>query len=433
MVNVAFGTDGIRGRSGEFPIVPEVAHAVGRAAVKLARRFGGESVLIGRDGRPSGVELARAVGQGVIDAGGSARDAGVVPTSAVQVGVADGLAAVGVMVTASHNPESDNGFKVIGPGGRKLDDPTAADVEVWLTDPPPTTAGFGAPEDLADRVRRGWRARFVACAGDLSALRGRRIVIDLANGASNAVRDLVTELVPAEIVWIGTDGVVNDGVGTEHLAHLQTKVAGVGCVGGFAVDGDGDRCRLVDQNGVEISGDAVTWRLALDAQVEALAVTVMSSGSLEKLLPGVRVVRTPVGDRFLRQVMDQQDLPLGAEESGHVLFGEHPGGDGLLTGVRALLAAFRSAPTLADAFGGFVPMPRKTTRVVARAQPPLDDLVAVQRARAAGLERLGPHGKVFLRYSGTEPVLRILVEGEPQAAVDAVSAAVTSAASKALS
>jgi phosphoglucosamine mutase len=430
VASIRFGTDGIRGPAGTPPIVPEVARRIGRAAVKLAAGTG-VRVLVARDPRPSGADLADAVGRGVIDAGGIAADAGIVPTAAVQIAIAAGLADVGVMVTASHNPAEDNGFKVLGAGGRKLDDGESARVEAWL-DAPPVPARTGNVRTVSDEVRAEWRRRLALATGDLSPLAGRRIAIDCANGALSEVRELVTDLVPAEIVWLGTAGPINDGCGSEHLAHLSTRVRERGCQGGFAVDGDADRCRVVDELGREVPGDAVTWRLAVDRSASGLAVTVMSNGALERQLPGVRIVRTPVGDRFLREAMDRDRLPLGAEESGHVLFADHPGGDGLLCGLRALSAAFRASPTLSDAFASFVPLPRKLTKLVVKSRPPLEGVVPVQRARTVGLERLGPFGRVFLRYSGTEPVLRILVEGEPATVVDAVSAAVTSAAARAL-
>lgn len=431
-MHITFGTDGIRGTVGEWPIVPEVGQRVGRAAVKLARALGGSSVVIGRDPRPSGVPLARAVAAGVVDAGGLPRDGGIVPTPAVQLAVAQGTGTVGVMVTASHNPEQDNGFKIVGRGGRKLDDPTCRELEGWLGEEPPPER-TGAIEDVAAEVRAGWRARVAALAGDLSALAGRRIVVDCANGALAAVWDEVAALVPAEVVCTGMGGEVNGQVGSEHLDHLRRTVREIGAAGGFAVDGDGDRCRIVDEHGAEVPGDTVLWRLAADQRLRTLVVTVMSNGALESHLPTARVLRAQVGDRYVRELMDREGALLGGEESGHVIFGDHPGGDGLLTGLRALAAALRAGPTLSAGFAGFEPLARRVTKVKVRERLPLDEVVALQRARAVGLERLGPAGRVYLRYSGTEPVLRVLVEGEPVTVVEAVSAAVTSAASKALS
>lgn len=421
MGRIEFGTDGIRGPYGAWPIVPEVAGRVGRAAALLARSLGGDAVLIARDPRPSGASLAMAVAAGVAGAGGRALDAGVVPTAALQVGVADGLAASGVMITASHNEAADNGFKIVGAGGRKLDDAGVARVEAWLAEP--ASPGEGA-EEVSAATRAAWAARLIERAGDLSPLAGRRIVVDCANGAALAVAEVIATLVP-EVVLVGTSGPVNGGVGSEHLAHLQGHVRGA--AGGFAVDGDADRCRLVDEAGREVSGDAVLWRLARDLGASELVATVMSNGALERHLPGVRIVRTPVGDRHVREAMDRGGAVVGGEESGHVILGDHPGGDGILTGLRALAAAFRAAPTVSEAFAEFVPLPRRLTKVRVRERGPLELL---EPARAEGLARLGPHGRVFLRYSGTEPVLRVLVEGEGP--VDEVSAAVTAAAQRVL-
>lgn len=432
MATIAFGTDGIRGEAGQFPITPEVAHRVGRAALRLAQTLGGQRVLVARDPRPSGVQLVASVAAGIAEGGGQAADAGIISTAALQTAIDEGLGTVGVMVTASHNPESDNGFKMLGARGRKLDDQAIEAVEQWLDAPEPPAGASFPIEDVRDAVRACWMRSLQRSVGDLSSLRGRKFVIDLANGALAPLREHIEALIPAEIIWLGTQGPVNGGVGSEHLDALSEAVRGNGCVGGFAVDGDADRCRLVDEAGREIPGDAVLWRLATDMSASGIAVTIMSNGALERLLPGVRVVRTAVGDRSVREAMDREGLLLGGEESGHVLFSDHPGGDGLLCGLRALVAAFRAAPSLSLAFSSFQSLPRKITKVKAKTQIPIDRLIAVQRARLAGLERLGPYGRVFLRYSGTEPALRILVEGEPVSAVEAVSASVTSAAARVL-
>lgn len=424
MTRVAFGTDGVRGTAGDWPVVPDVARSVGRATARLGRR-----VLLGRDPRPSGDGLVAALADGVVEEGGLALDAGVVPTAALQVALAEGLGDAAVMVTASHNPEDDNGFKVLGAGGRKPDDALAAQLEAWIAlDSPPCPGGSRGRVD----VESGWRRAVAARAGDLAVLRGRRIAVDLANGAALGVRGWLGEVAPAELVWLGTDGPVNDGCGTEHLGHLARAVVRERCDGGFAVDGDADRCRLVDERGAEVPGDAITWLLARALAVSGLAATVMSNGALERALPGVRVVRTPVGDRHLREAMDREGLGLGAEESGHVLFADHPGGDGVLCGLRALGAAFAAEATLSGAFRPFVPLPRRLAKLAVRARAPLEEVEPVVRARAEALGGLGSHGRVFLRYSGTEPVLRILVEGEPAEAVDAAADRVMAACREAL-
>jgi len=427
---VAFGTDGIRGPAGAFPVVPEVARGVGRAALAEARDA---VVLVGRDRRPSGAKLQQDVVAGIVAAGGTALVAGVVPTAALQIALAEGVAGAGVMVTASHNPASDNGFKVLLARGRKPDDAEAAVIAGVIASPELPARSAGTARDAERLVRDTWGRAVAAAAGDLSPLAGRRIAIDLANGAAVSVRREIESLVPTLIHWIGAgEGAINDGCGTEHLETLAEAVRSEGLDGGFAVDGDADRCRLVDGSGAEITGDAVLWRLALHLRAPAMAVTVMSTGALESLLPGVRVVRTAVGDRYVREAMERGALPLGGEDSGHVLFGDHAGGDGVLTGLRALVAGFSAAPDLARAYAPFQPWPRTVRSVAVARRPPISTVPALVAAERDAVARLGPRGRTLLRYSGTEPVIRILVEGTDAAAVAAVGDDLAAAARREL-
>jgi phosphoglucosamine mutase len=248
------------------------------------------------------------------------------------------------------------------------------------------------------------------------------VAIDLAHGAAAPCTRWLAEHTDVDWVILGEGtGVVNDGVGSENLAHLGRVVVEQGCVAGFAVDGDADRCRLVDEHGRPVPGDAVTWLLARHVKATHIAVTVMSNGALEISLPDTRVVRTPVGDRFLREAMDREPLQLGAEESGHVLFDDYPSGDGLVTGLRALSALLATGEPASEVLSGFTPLPRRLTKVPVSARPPLDEVDAIVAARARGLEALGPGGRVFLRYSGTEAYMRVLVEGREASAVAHVS------------
>lgn len=399
-----------------------------------AARWGGigHGVVIGRDPRSSGYRLAEAVASGVRGSGGRPVDGGVVPTAAVQVALAEGIGRVGVMITASHNPDGDNGFKLLGVGGRKPDDDTCVTLAAWMDEEPRSRATPPGEELVDGSVARAWLRALAARCPELSALAGKRVAIDLGNGAASPHREALERWLPCQVVWLGASGRVNDGCGTEHLETLRDAVISSACDAGFALDGDADRCRLVDERGAEVAGDAMTWLLARSLDVSRLAVTVMSNGALEGLLPGVAVVRTPVGDRHLREAMDRDGIALGAEESGHVLFGDHPGGDGILTGVRALCAAWRRAHAVSAATAGFVAWPRRTARVRVSARPALDELVELQDARRVGEAALGRAGRVHLRYSGTEPVLRILVEGRDSQVVDRVHEQVVAAARAAL-
>ncbi len=429
---IRFGTDGIRGHAGQGAITAETAAAVGRSAARWALDAGTGRVVIGRDTRPSGPMLEDAVSAGVAAAGGEARIAGVLPTAAIAHALAEGLADTGVMITASHNPWPDNGFKVLLPGGRKPDDADAARLEEWIAEPS-TLHATGSQLDISRTAAQAYRSALRSAAGDLSALGRRAIAVDLANGAASSMVNFLRDLVPGQTVILGADGgPTNEGVGSEHPEALCAAVVEHGCYAGIAVDGDADRCRLVDGRGEVVAGDALAWLLAYHGKVDALAVTVMSNQGLEASLPGVRLVRTPVGDRHLAAAMRADGLPLGAEESGHVLFADGlVAGDGLLTGLRALALAARHGP-LHEVLVGYRPLPRQLAKVRVARRPPLHEVPALVAACAAGEARLGEHGRVFIRYSGTEPVLRVLVEGAEEA-VGPVLDAVVAAAREALS
>jgi phosphoglucosamine mutase len=406
-----FGTDGIRGLAGQHPIDVEGAIRVGRAAARLSRANGSAEVLVAHDTRPSGPMLAAAVAAGVAGEGALAVQVGIAPTPALAVALADGEAGAGVMITASHNPWPDNGFKLLSASGRKLTDEENVSVEGWLgTDE--HNGGVGLLQ--RGRITDGWLARLAAL--DLERLEGRRIAVDLAQGAGTVAREWL-ERAPFDVVFVEGDR-INDGVGSEHPGRLAHTVVDAGCDAGIAIDGDGDRCLLVDETGSVVPGDALTWHLARVLGVDALAVTVMSTGALGPALPGVRLHVTPVGDRHLQAAMRDHGLPLAAEESGHVLFADHPGGDGLFVGLRAL--AHATFP-LSEDLAAFTPWPRVKSKVRVEEREPLEQLSAVQAAIRTGEAALGDGGRVFLRYSGTEPVLRILVEGREAAAVDAVA------------
>lgn len=422
-----FGTDGIRGRAGVAPIDAHGARAVGSAAARWAWQVGRGRVLVGRDTRPSGEELAIEVGQGVVRAGGAAWWAGVVPTAALQAALGAELADVGVMVTASHNPAEDNGFKVLGPGGRKPDDAETAHLEALLGEP-----GSGCGGSVGDAAAATWEAYgalWGRALGDTALLRGRRVVVDLAHGAAVGTRTWIERLVPGvEWAWLGAgDGVINDGCGSEHPQRLADAVRAGGFDAGLAVDGDADRCLLVDERGEVVPGDALLGVLAVGQP--RLVVTVMSSTALEAALPGVEIVRTGVGDRLVAEAMRACGAPLGGEESGHVLFADAlPGGDGLLTGLRALRAAWGRADRLSAALAPFLPFPRRLTKVRAPRREIGEEVAPVVAEAEA---RLGP-GRVFIRWSGTEPVLRVLVEGPEAGVVAEESERVTRACARVL-
>ncbi len=431
---IRFGTDGIRGRAGTWPCTVEVALSIGRAAARFAMERGQGRVLVTRDPRPSGDLLSRAVLVGISAQGATALDGGMLPTSALGAGLANDLADVGVMVTASHNPHPDNGFKVLVSGGRKLTDEETAKFEDWLSEPP-SDGPMGTLIDVHQAARLAYYTALSDALPRRNRLAGRRIAVDLANGAGQASRDWLEAQVPVEWVFIGDDpeGMPNDGVGSEHPEALARAVVENRCDAGIALDGDADRCRLVDERGQVVPGDAIPWMLTRALGHASLAVTVMSNGALELALPGTHIVRTPVGDRHLAYVMAEQGIPLGAEESGHVLFADGlPGGDGLVTGLRTLGLALQVGG-LSDIVGRFDLLPSRKAKVPITNKPPLESLTDLQQAVKAAEDGLGPGGRVFLRYSGTEPVLRILVEGQDADEVERVTEQMGDLVRKALS
>lgn len=426
-MNVEFGTDGIRGRAGENPCTEEVGRALGAAIVRV---LGASRVLVVRDPRPSGPALGRAVAEGVRHAGGEPFDGGMLPTSGLAAALAAGFADAGVMITASHNPVDDNGFKVLNGEGRKLSDAQNRAIEEALAGAvaPPSPV---EPASMERLVHFNYERALSQAVGPLGPLAGKRIAVDLANGASRAVLRWIESL-GFEVVQVDGLGLVNDGVGSEHPERACAVVIDGTCDAGLLVDGDGDRCRLVDERGQVVDGDALAWLLTTGRKATSLAVTVMSTTALESALPNVRITRTPVGDRHLSEAIARGDAELGVEESGHAVFNDAlPTGDGLVTGLRALEYAFARGGTLSAAID-FSPFPRRLTKVRVGRRPPVEDVPALVLGQQVGEEALGAFGRVFLRYSGTEPVLRILVEGRDPGIVNAVSERMTDLATEAL-
>jgi phosphoglucosamine mutase len=379
-----FGTDGVRGPAGVWPIDAAGAERIGAVATRLGGP--GARVVVARDTRPSGPGLAAAVCAAVQASGGHALDAGVLPTPAVSLAVQRGLADVGVMITASHNDAPDNGFKLFTVGGRKLTADETTQVESWLAQPIlPADGGSISP---APQVRE----QYVSALHDVLDvdLSGKTIAVDMANGAALALAGDLASLCGATVVQVAAgDGDINAGCGAVHPERLAETVRLQELDGGFAVDGDSDRCLLVTEEGVVVPGDALILRLAQARKVSGLAVTVMSNAALESQLPGVQVVRTPVGDKHLQVAMAKH---------------------GLLTGFRALAACFDGAETVSQAMASYVAFPRDLSKFSVANKPPLEQVAGLDDKLAQWESELNG-GRVFIRYSGTESVVRILVEG----------------------
>lgn len=394
-----FGTDGVRGVVGES-LTSELVERVGRAATLWA---GGGNVFVGRDTRGSGPELEEALTRGITSAGGTAVLAGVLPTPAVALLAED----LGIVLSASHNPPEYNGVKVFGPDGAKLTDEQEEEIESLLEGEGP---GGGSVIDLEGAGATYLTHLLERFGSDVSGL---RIGVDCANGAFSALAPQAFERLGAEVHAIGVspDGTnINEGCGATDLAALQRLVTTEGLDLGVAFDGDGDRMLAVDERGVALDGDQILAILALHLGVDVVAVTVMTNLGFHRLMAehGVRVVTTPVGDRYVLEALRREDALLGGEQSGHIIWlGSHVTGDGLAAAL--LLCAATKGRPLSEAAAVLQRFPQvlRNVRVVTRELPRtiLDEVDRVN-------EGLGDRGRVLVRPSGTEPVVRVLAEAE---------------------
>jgi phosphoglucosamine mutase len=400
MARKYFGTDGVRGVVGEF-LTPELVERLGRAA---ATWTGASKVFIGRDTRASGVDLEEAFARGVISVGGDAILGGVLPTPAVALLALD----LGVVISASHNPPEYNGVKFFDSQGRKLPDAHEEQIEELLVASPGIDQGkIERIEVATDSYLQHILDRF---GSDLSGL---RIVVDCANGAYSGLAPHAFERCGAEVVSIGDapDGNnINVGCGATDLELLQRTVLERGFDLGIAFDGDGDRMLAVDENGEAIDGDQVIAILALDQQVEQVAVTVMTNLGFHALMRerGITVHTTNVGDRYVLEALQREGALLGGEQSGHIIYlRDHVTGDGLAAGL-LLCGALkgRKLSEVASVMSRW-PQSKENVRVEGKELPPavLDEVERLNRAWNGA-------GRVLVRPSGTEPLIRVLAEAE---------------------
>ena len=394
-----FGTDGVRGVFGE-DLTPDLVERLGRAATLWT---GGGRVLVGRDTRASGPELEQALARGISSAGGIAVLAGVLPTPAVALLAED----LGAVVSASHNPPEYNGVKLFDGDGHKLSDEGEEAIEALLDTRGP---GGGSIERLEGAGER-YLAHIVERFG--SDLTGLRIGVDCANGAFSSLGPRAFEQLGAEVTAIGTepDGTnINVGCGATDLSALQQTVTSKSLDLGVAFDGDGDRMLAVDERGDALDGDQILAVLALALGVDVVAVTVMSNLGFHRVMAEqrIRVVTTPVGDRYVLEALRAEGGLLGGEQSGHVIFlGNHVTGDGLAAAL--LLCSSLRGRTLGEAASVMPRYPQAKRNVrVTRRELPQSVLDEVDRVTA----ELGDRGRVLVRPSGTEPVVRVLAEME---------------------
>jgi phosphoglucosamine mutase len=422
-----FGTDGIRGQSNKFPMTPDLAMRVGIAAGTIFRRGGHRHrVVIGKDTRLSGYMLENALVAGFTAAGVDAFVLGPIPTPAVAMLTRSLRCDIGVMVSASHNPYQDNGIKLFGPDGYKLSDDIEAQIEALLDkDIIPQLA---AP-DAIGRAKRidGVHDRYIEFAKrtlprDVT-LKGLRVAIDCANGAAYKVAPAVLWELGAEVVTIGNEpnGVnINDQCGSTHPDALIKKVHEVRADIGIALDGDADRVIIVDEKGAIVDGDQLmaligeTWANDGLLRGNGIVATIMSNLGLERFMQqrGLQLARTKVGDRYVVEHMRQHDFNVGGEQSGHIVLSDFgTTGDGLVAALQVMAAVRRQGKTVSDVCRRFEPAPQLLKNVRYEGGKPLEDPI-VREAIADAESELAGRGRLVIRPSGTEPLIRVMAEGD---------------------
>ncbi|MBK0400027.1 phosphoglucosamine mutase [Limibaculum sp. M0105] len=441
-----FGTDGIRGRANTDPMTAEVAMRLGMAA---GRHFSSgtrrHTVVIGKDTRRSGYMLEYALASGFVSVGMDVQMLGPIPTPAVGMLTQSLRADVGVMISASHNPFEDNGIKLFGPDGYKLSDEIEAEIERLMEAPvelaPPRKIG------VMERLDDG-HARYIEFAKATfprrRGLDGLKVVIDCANGAAYSVAPRVLWELGAEIIKIGVtpNGEnINRECGSTDPSACQRAVVESGADIGIALDGDADRVHLIDEQGRVIDGDqimaliATRWAESGRLEKGTLVTTVMSNLGLERLLAkrGIALLRTKVGDRYVVEAMRSGGYNLGGEQSGHIVLADHvTTGDGLLAALQVLDAVVTEGRPTSEVCAMFEPFPQllKNVRFDAASKPLADP--AVRAAISDGEAALGASGRLVIRASGTEPVIRVMGEAEDAGrlaqVVDSICSAVERAA-----
>ena len=424
-----FGTDGIRGLANTHPMTPEVALALGKAAGQRFSRGGHRhSVVIGKDTRLSGYMLEPALTAGFVSAGMNVLLVGPMPTPAVAFLTRSLRADIGVMVSASHNPYHDNGIKLFGPDGYKLSDEIELEIEAAMAAAP--TDGWAAAGDLG-RAKRidDARGRYIENVKSSFprglTLNGLKIVVDSAHGAAyHLAADLFYEL-GASVVRIGTEpnGLnINDGCGSTSPEALRAAVLREGADLGVGLDGDADRVVLVDDRGELVDGDqllaliATSWQTDRRLRGEAVIATVMSNLGLERYLAGLSLElrRTKVGDRYVVERMRADGCNVGGEQSGHIILSDFATtGDGLLAALQAVAVIRQQDRPASEVVRVFAPVPQRLRNVKVQqrldvAAPEVARMLAHEQARLAGT------GRLLVRPSGTEPVIRVMVEAEDE-------------------
>ncbi len=426
-----FGTDGVRGVANIEPMTAEMALQLGRA---IAYVFKGEGrrhkIVVGKDTRLSGYMLESAMVAGICSMGVDALIVGPLPTPGIAFITTSMRADAGVVISASHNPYQDNGIKFFSRNGFKLPDKVELEIERFIfEDRDPTHRPTARELGKAYRVDDA-RGRYIVFAKntfpDQLTLDGMKIVVDCANGATYKVAPTIFSELGADIIPVGVkpDGEnINDGCGSMCTENVSRVVRETGANIGIALDGDGDRCIMVDERGQVIDGDHLMALLALARlkegrlRRETLVATIMSNSGLDEALAsaGARVVRTGVGDRYVVEEMVKGGYNLGGEQSGHIIFLDHTTtGDGIITALQVLKAMVKDGLPLSTLARCMKSFPQVLRNVRVRKKKDLEDIPGLQRALKSIEDKLKGCGRAFIRYSGTEALARITIEGEDE-------------------
>ncbi len=443
MTRKYFGTDGIRGTANRGTMTSDMALRVGLAAGRQFTRGGHRHrVVVGKDTRLSGYMLEPALTAGFIAMGLDVILVGPLPTPAVAMLIRSLRADLGVMISASHNPYQDNGIKLFGPDGYKLSDEVEAEIEGRMD---ADLSGELAPPERLGRATRlddavGRYIEFVkGTFPDGLSLEGRTIVVDCANGAAYKVAPTVLWELGAEVIPIGVqpDGLnINKGCGSTAPESMRKQVVAQKADLGLALDGDGDRLVVADEKGNLVDGDqlmalvANSWSAAGRLRGGGVVATVMSNLGLERFLEGIglALARTPVGDRYVVEHMRAHGFNVGGEPSGHIVLSDFTTtGDGLIAALQCLAVLAETGPPVSEAARLFEPFPQSLRNVAYDGASPLED-ATIKAAVADGESRLGNAGRILVRMSGTEPVVRVMAEGEDEGlvrrVVDDIAAAI---------
>jgi phosphoglucosamine mutase len=438
-----FGTDGIRAVAGQAPLDHKTIYAVGIAlATGLATTGTPVRIVLGMDTRESGPWIAATLAAGLRAAGATVANAGIITTPAVAFLAHTHGFSAGVVISASHNPWEDNGIKIFGGDGYKLPDATELAIETEIENVLSTLTDIPATDAALPEVDESFRAdyiRFLLAAVPDISLDNRSVVIDCANGAASAIApQLFAELQgTVNVTHASPDGRnINLRCGALHPEIVAAEVKATGASMGFTFDGDADRALFADEHGNVVNGDAVMLACARDLKSHGLlsgnvvVATTMSNMGFEAALgrSGIRMLRAPVGDKYVLEEMRKSGASLGGEQSGHILFpARATTGDGLLTALVVLDVVHRSGRTLGQLIADLKNYPQVILNVRVREKLPLDTIPSVVAAIAAAESELASTGRVVIRYSGTEPLARVMIEAESETAMRYHAEAIASA------